>query len=75
MSRNKACASEAAKAHTNLNTFESVIALLEGGTIYTVGGQSAYRTVTKIIKLCKDEQQRQLSIYDSAMSAIVEDAQ
>lgn len=62
-------ASAAAKAHTNLTTFECIVALLEGGTVYN-NGKSAQRTASRIIKLCKDEEQRQLKLYDAALEAL-----
>lgn len=49
----------AADAKVRLYTFAAVVALLEGGTL-PGGSKSAYATANKIIKLCKDEQQRQL---------------
>lgn len=51
----------AAEAHSDLNIFGGVIALLEGGTVYTNGGQ---RTARGIIRLCKAEVCRQLVTYD-----------
>ena len=56
-------AEKAAKAHTNLNMFACVAAMLESGCIYPVS-HSANATAQKIIKLCQAEQQRQLRIYD-----------
>jgi len=54
--------SKAVEAHTNLNIFAVIVAILEGGCIY--GGGTAQTTVSKIVKLCQQEQQRQLRIYD-----------
>jgi hypothetical protein len=55
----------AVHAHTNLNTFGSVVTLLEGGHVY--GGNSRTdRVVSKIIKLCQEEQQRLLREFDAA---------
>lgn len=53
----------AADAKVRLYTFAAVVALLEGGTL-PGGSKSAYTTANKIIKLCKDEQQRQLREWD-----------
>lgn len=54
--------SKAVEAHTNLNTFAVVVSVLEGGCLY--GSRTADITAQKIIKLCQDEMQRQLRIYD-----------
>jgi hypothetical protein len=56
----------AAEAHSNLNTFGAIIALLEGGLLY--GGGSQQSTAEQIIKLCKREQQRQLSKFDKELT-------
>lgn len=55
----------AMRAKSELNTFASIVAILEGGTI---SGDNA--AATKIIKMCKAEQQRQLRIMDRAVAAI-----
>ena len=52
-----------ARTHTRLNTFGSVVAILEGGCLPS-GCISADNTARKIIALCKAEQQRQLKKYD-----------
>ena len=51
----------AAEAHTTLVVFAIIVDILEGSKIY---GEHANRTASHIIKLCKDEQQAQLDIYD-----------
>lgn len=51
--------------HTTLNTFASVVTLLEGGTVYD---PAANVTAQRIIRLCHSEQQRQLKKYDAAMA-------
>lgn len=56
----------AAQAHTNLNLFAAVAGILESGTVYPIG--IASNTAQKIVKPCQQEQQRQLQIYDSAVS-------
>lgn len=58
---------EAARAHTNLNTFGSVVSLLEGGHVY---GHNA--TASRIIATAKKEMQRQLKIYDKHVEAAKE---
>lgn len=56
----------AMESHTNLNTFEAVVAILEGGGIYRGANGSADKTASKIIALCKAEEQRQLTHMDKA---------
>jgi monomeric isocitrate dehydrogenase len=60
-------AQAAAEHHTTLNTFASVVALMEGGTIYDA---AANATAQKIIKLCQQEQQRQLTKMDEVFACI-----
>ena len=50
-------------AHTNLNTFEAVVALLEGGVHK---GTSAAKAAQRIIKICLEEERRQLGVLDEA---------
>lgn len=57
--------SEAAKAHTRLNTFGQVVAMLEGGCLPS-GCASADKAAQKIITLCKAEMMWQLDVYDRA---------
>lgn len=52
-------------AHTNLNVFATVVAILEGGLIY--GGQN--KAAQKIISICQKEQARQLHKLDAAVAA------
>ena len=61
-------AKEAAYAHSDLNVFGAVVALMEGGTLYTSGGHQA---ASKIIRLCQTEMQRQLRAYDKALERII----
>lgn len=53
---------DAARAHTNLNTFASIVSILEGGHVY--GGEN--KAASKIIAICKEEQTRWLREYDKA---------
>lgn len=59
---------EAARAHTNLNTFASVVSLLEGGHVY--GYQ---READQIIRICNRAQQRFLDQYDRAAARIAKE--
>lgn len=54
----------AVHAHTDLNTFHSVITLMEGGLIYSA---KRYKTAEKIIELCKRETAKCLAEYDEAV--------
>jgi hypothetical protein len=55
----------AVRAHTNLNTFACVKALMESGTVY--GGVSSDAAAAKVIKTCDVEIQRLLKVYDGAV--------
>ena len=57
---------KAAEAHTNLNVWGSVIALLEAGLIY--GGRDD--AAQEIVKMCKSEQQAELKIYDANLAKL-----
>jgi len=57
----------AAKAHTNLNSFAAVQAILECGVIYA-SSTNANITAQKIIKICKAQMQKELSAYDDAVA-------
>lgn len=63
----KVKAIDAVHAHTNLNTFAAVAALLESGLLY--GGQSD-AAANKIIAICHDEQRRLLAKYDAAIDKL-----
>ncbi len=49
--------------HSDLNIFAAIVAILEGGTIYTANGRV---TAARIISTCKAAQQRALQSYDRA---------
>ena len=55
---------EAARAHSNLNTFASIVTILEGGHLY---GWQTQAAEGKIIKICCAEQQKWLARYDRAV--------
>mgnify|MGYP003393084587 FL=1 len=59
-------AREAAEAHSNLNLWGAVIALLESGLIYGGRDEAAH----EIISLCKTEQQAELKIYDESLAKL-----
>lgn len=69
MSRSKNI-SAAARAHSNLCVFGAIVAMLEGGVIE---GLSAEKAKEKIIRICKQEQQRQLTLFDQAAHKILRD--
>lgn len=54
----------AAEAHTNLNTWGAIIALLESGLLY--GDTSEHRAADRVIKIAKREAQKFLNQYDVA---------
>lgn len=58
----------AARAHTNLTVFNTVVSILEGGNVYS--SITANTTADEIIRLCKAEMARQLKIHDIAMKQI-----
>jgi hypothetical protein len=58
-------ARDAANHHTTLNTFAAVVILMEGSLIYDTDADA---TANKIIKLCKQETQRQLRKMDAAFA-------
>lgn len=57
-------ASEAAEAHTNLNVWHTIIAILEGGTLYGGRGQDS---ASMIVNICQAEAQKELAVYDRAI--------
>jgi hypothetical protein len=59
----------AARAHSNLNIFAAVAALLEGGVIYPLyPSGSASSAAQRIVRICNAEGQKQLRIYDAAIA-------
>lgn len=61
----------AAWAHTNLNMFDAVISLLEGGHLYGTGSQES---VDRIISICRMETAKQLRLYDRHAALAVRSA-
>lgn len=57
----------AAEAQCNLNTFYAVIGVLENGTIR---GEHSQPAAQRIIKICKEQAQRELDRYDRQLAAI-----
>lgn len=55
---------KAARAHSDLNTFSTIVTILEGGHIYLNESDVAART---IIKLCQKQAGVCLKIYDQAI--------
>lgn len=58
---------DAARAHSDLDTFATVVTILEGGHIYRPESHAA---VDRIIKICLREQQKLLKKYDRAVDAV-----
>ncbi|NTF67728.1 hypothetical protein [Rhizobium rhizogenes] len=56
----------AANAHTDLNTFGTIVTILEGGHLYCNESQS---TAARIIKMCQAQQQYLLRLYDRSIEA------
>lgn len=56
----------AARAHTNLNVFASVVSILEGGSVYAEPG--ANEAAAQIMRICKRYQARALTQYDAAVA-------
>lgn len=57
-------ARDAATAHTDLNTFGTVISILEGGHLYR---PRSGKLADRLIRLCRDEMQRCLEEYEEAL--------
>jgi hypothetical protein len=55
---------DAAQHHSDLNVFHAILAILEGGVVYSQSGRVA---AERIIKLCKEENQKQVRLYDNAL--------
>lgn len=53
----------AIKAYSHLNTFAAIVGILECGTV-----SGSNHAALKIIRICKDEQERLLEMYDEALS-------
>lgn len=58
-------ARRAAYAHSDLNTFGSIVTILEGGHLYMNRSEAAAKA---IIAICKRQQQACLEIYDDAVT-------
>jgi hypothetical protein len=64
----KQYAAEAAKAYANLNTWGTVVALLESGALN--GGQT-HAAQQRVIKIAQVEMQKHLVQYDRAVASVV----
>jgi hypothetical protein len=62
-------ADKAARAHSNLNAFGSLVALLEGGIFY---GSETHKAAREITAICRREQAKFLREYDAAIAKIKE---
>lgn len=58
---------DAVEAHTDLNIFEAVVAILEGGTVSARAQPYDFR----VIALCMRAEQQCLRRYDRAISALL----
>lgn len=67
--RQAEAAREAAEAHTNLNTWGSIVTICEGGHFY---GSHNHKAIEKVIALCKAQMQRELRNHDAAMALLQE---
>lgn len=56
------------RLHTNLNVFGNVIALLEGGNVYS--GTGSEKAENRIIDICKQETIRLVGKYDSLLDEL-----
>jgi hypothetical protein len=59
----------AAEHHSTLSVFAAVTELMEGALVYD---PAAYATAQRIIRLCRQERQRQLKKYDAAIAKLKE---
>lgn len=59
-------AREAARAHTDLNIFAAVAAMLEGGTVSADAQPYDFRVIT----ICQQAEQQCLRRYDRAIAAL-----
>ena len=59
---------EAAHAHTNLNVWAAVVAILESSSLY--GPSSQHRAAPRVIAIAKREEQKFLRKYDAALAAL-----
>lgn len=62
----RAMIKEAVEAHNDLNIFEAVVAILEGGTVSAGAQPYDFR----VIAICKKAQQECLRRYHRAMDAL-----
>lgn len=65
-SKRQDAAEEAARAHTDLNVFPAVIALMEHSLLSPACQQREFQ----IIRICKSEQARCLQRYDAALTKL-----
>lgn len=55
---------QAAEAHSNINAWGAVIALLEGGLFYGGEGNGEYSAIGRVIKIAQIRQKINLARYD-----------
>lgn len=59
----------AAEAHTDMNIFESIKILLDGGVVHS-WSERTLRAIERITAICQREQQALLREYEAAAAAI-----
>lgn len=60
-------AAQAARHHSNLNAFASLVALIEGGVFY---GSETHAATAKITAICHRETAKFLRLYDDAIARV-----
>ena len=63
----------AAQAHSNLNTWAAVVAILENSQLY--GRSDQHKAASRVITIAKREQQKFLVNYDTARATVNKEAQ
>lgn len=58
--------------HSDLNVFASIVAILEGGTLYDAASK---RAAQKIVSVCHKEQSRLLRLHDQGVRLINEQSE
>jgi hypothetical protein len=67
MDRIEVLTEEASKAFSNMSTWGTIVAIMEGGSLYESG---INRAKQRVIKLAQHEMQKELAIYDRCVELI-----